>query len=102
MNIFLTLQNGSKKCHGEGNVFHVGIHRDEKTPHMFAYVMPYDTKGKMNAKHFLGGSKILSEMQTDFHQQVSQNYGLDRGIKGSKAKHQRVQRYYAQLNQPDP
>ena len=91
-----------KNRHGEKNVFHVGIHRDEKTPHMFAYVMPFDPKGNMNAHYFLGGRKILSEMQTDFHQKVSQNYGLNRGIKGSKARHQRLQRYYAQLNQPDP
>ncbi len=91
-----------KERHGRENLFHVGVHRDEKTPHMFAYVMPFDSKGRMNASYFLGGGKKLSDMQTDFHEKVSQNYGLDRGIKGSKAKHQRIQRYYAQLNQPDP
>lgn len=88
--------------HGAKNVIHAGVHRDETTPHMFAYVMPYDSKGKMNASAFLGGSEVLSKMQTDFHQKVSQKYGLERGVKGSKAKHQRVKRHYAQLNEPDP
>lgn len=90
-----------QETHGEKNVFHVGIHRDETTPHMFAYVIPYDPKGKMNARHFLGGSDKLSKMQTDFHEKVAVNYGLERGIKGSKAKHQKVKRFYSQINQPD-
>ena len=39
-------------------------------------------------------------MQTDFALKVGQAHSLERGIKGSKATHQRVSRFYAQLNTP--
>ena len=89
-----------KAKHGAENVVYVGIHRDEKTPHMYAYVVPIDPKGKLNARHFLGGAKALNAMQTDFAQQVGVKHDFQRGIEGSKATHQRVQSFYGQINQP--
>jgi len=83
--------------HGAENVLYAGIHRDEKTPHMYAYVVPIDPKGKLNCRHFLGGAKALSEMQTDFAERVGKTHGLERGLEGSKSKHQRVKRFYAEL-----
>jgi len=83
--------------HGAENVLYAGIHRDEKTPHMYAYVVPIDPKGKLNCRHFLGGAKALSAMQTDFVEKVGCKHGLERGIEGSKAKHQRVKRFYAEI-----
>jgi len=86
-----------REKHGAENVLYAGIHRDEKTPHMYAYVVPIDPKGKLNCRHFLGGAKALSEMQTDFAEKVGQLHGLERGIEGSKAKHQRVKQFYAEI-----
>ena len=46
--------------------------------------------GKLNAKHFTGGKKVLSQLQTDFAKDVGQRHGLERGIEGSQAKHQTI------------
>ena len=37
-------------------------------------------------------------MQTDFAKNVATAYGFERGIEGSKAKHQQVSQYYAKLS----
>ena len=66
---------------------------------MYAYVVPLDeATGRLNARKWLGGAKALSEMQTEFAQVVGARHGLERGIKGSRAKHERVQRYYGLVN----
>lgn len=90
-----------KERHGEDNIKCISIHNDEKTPHLVAYVVPLDERGKLNCKKFLGGKKLMSEMQDDFAQRVGRNVLLQRGIKGSKAKHQRVQRFYGELKNND-
>ena len=58
-------------------------------------------KGKLNARNFLGGRDKLRAMQTDFAQKVGADFGLDRGIEGSKLKHERVQRNYALIKKFD-
>ena len=83
--------------HGKDNVIATTIHRDESTPHMVAYVVPL-VDGKLNAKHFLGGREKLSKMQTDFADKVGRSVGLVRGLEGSKAEHQTIKQYYANVN----
>jgi len=84
--------------HGSNQVIYAGIHRDEKTPHMYAYVVPIDPDtGGLNAKKWLGGAKALNEMQTDFAEQVGARHGLQRGIEGSKARHTTVSKFYAAI-----
>ncbi len=83
--------------HGKDNVIATTIHRDESTPHMIAYVVPL-VEGKLNAKHFLGGREKLSKMQTDFADNVGKSVGLVRGLEGSKAEHQTIKQYYANVN----
>jgi len=84
--------------HGKANVIYAGIHRDEQTPHMYAYVVPLDGRGKLNCRSFLGGAKALSQMQTEFSQEVGQQHGLQRGIEGSKARHTSIQQYYSRVS----
>jgi len=91
-----------KKRHGAENVVYAGIHRDETTPHMYAYVVPLDRQGKLNCRAFLGGAQALREMQTDFAQQVGRQHGLERGVEGSKARHTSIQQYYARVNEATP
>ena len=86
--------------HGAENVVYAGIHRDETTPHMYAYVVPIDSKGKLNCRAFLGGAKALSEMQTDFADRVGIKHKLERGIEGSRAKHTKVKRLYGAIEHP--
>ena len=83
--------------HGAENVVYAGIHRDETTPHMYAYVVPIDSKGKLNCRAFLGGAKALSEMQTDFADRVGRKHRLERGIEGSKARHTKVRAFYGAI-----
>ena len=90
-----------EKRHGKGNVIATSIHRDETTPHLIAYVVPIDQKGKLNARSFLGGRATLSKMQTEFHSKVK-DLGLDRGLEGSKAEHKTIKEFYAELQEPLP
>lgn len=87
--------------HGKENVIANSIHRDETTPHLIAYVVPIDQKGKLNARSFLGGRATLSKMQTEFHSKVK-DLGLDRGLEGSKAEHKTIKEFYAELQEPLP
>ena len=81
-----------RKRHGADNVVGWSIHRDEQAPHLAVFVVPLKD-GKLNAKHFTGGKKVLSQLQTDFAKEVGQRHGLERGIEGSKATHQTVKDY---------
>lgn len=90
-----------RERHGAENVVYAGIHRDERTPHLYAYAVPVDPQsGRLNAKRWLGGPGALSAMQTEFAERIGRTHGLERGIEGSKATHQRVRRHYAALNRP--
>ncbi|KJH69536.1 MobV family relaxase [Aliterella atlantica] len=74
------------------------LHLDESTPHIHAYMVPLDERGKLNCRALLGGSRYrLSELQDDFAQAMA-TLGLERGIKGSKAKHTEISKYYAAIN----
>ena len=84
--------------HGKENVVYAGIHRDETTPHLYAYAVPIDREtGRLNAKKWLGGAKALNEMQTEFALKVGKVHGLERGIEGSKSKHQTIKKFYGEL-----
>lgn len=89
-----------KERHGAENVVYAGIHRDETTPHMYAYVVPLDPEsGRLNTKKWLGGSKALNQMQTEFANQIGKRHGLERGIERSKATHQTIRQHYAAIQQ---
>ena len=90
-----------KDKHGAENVVYAGIHRDETTPHMYAYVVPRVGE-KLNCRQFLGGSRALSEMQTDFSEQVGIKHGLERGLEGSRARHTAISQHYGKVNRKTP
>lgn len=83
--------------HGAENVVCAGIHRDEITPHMYAYVVPIDNRGKLNCRAFLGGAKALSELQTAFATDVGIKHALQRGLEGSRARHTQIREYYGRV-----
>ncbi|WP_126152571.1 MobV family relaxase, partial [Paracoccus haematequi] len=90
-----------KARHGAENVLSAVIHRDETTPHMTVMTIPLDERGKLNARAIVGSRERLSAMQTDFAERVGKVHGLERGLQGSPARHERVQRAYAHLSDPD-
>ena len=64
----------------------------------------YPTAASINlsARHFFGGAKALSELQTEFHRKVGIPSGLERGMEGSKATHQRVSQFYGNITRGEP
>lgn len=48
--------------HGKTNIVCVNMQLDETSPHLVAYVVPLTKDGRLSAKDFLGGRKVLSEM----------------------------------------
>lgn len=86
-----------KDKYGSENVIVATIHNDETTPHLSAFVTPITNNGRLSAKEFIGNKSLMSKDQTSYAEKVA-HLGLKRGIKGSKAKHQTIQRYYEILN----
>ena len=73
------------------------LHLDESTPHIHAYLVPLDERGKLNCRGIFGGRQKLSQFQDSYANAMSP-LGLERGIKGSRAKHKSVKQYYAAVN----
>lgn len=89
--------------YGQDRIITASIHLDEKTPHLSAFVVPLTKDGRLSAKEFIGNKKQMQTDQTTFANAV-QDLGLERGIEGSKATHERVKRFYGQIaesNEPN-
>lgn len=87
---------------GKENVISAVCHRDEGAGayygscHIHAIVIPM-RDGRLNAKHYTGGRRILSDLQTSYGKYM-ERVGLERGLQGSHAKHMDIQRFYAAEN----
>jgi len=68
------------------------LHQDEKTPHIHAIVVPITADGRLCAKE-LFNPKTLRQLQTDYAQAMKP-FGLERGIKGSRAQHVEMKHIY--------
>lgn len=93
-------------------ILHATVHLDEETPHLHCVVIPLIKKfdKRTNTERYTISKKAyikdkihLSELQDKYHQRLTNNgYDLERGIKGSTTKHQKVRelkkttRYYEQ------
>lgn len=73
----------------------VTLHTDEVTPHFHVALVPL-VGGRLNAREMFGGRAKLRELQDSFAQALN-GLGLERGIRGSAAKHQKVQRFYGKI-----
>ncbi|MGV2831959.1 MobV family relaxase [Myxosarcina sp. GI1(2024)] len=58
------------------------LHLDESTPHIHAYFVPLDERGKLNCRGIFGGRQKLSQFQDSYAQAMSP-LGLERGINGT-------------------
>lgn len=83
--------------HGVENVISATIHLDESTPHLVAYVVPRTKDGRLSCREFLGGPAKLREMQDSFYTACALSRGLERGIRGSQAKHEKIAAFYTML-----
>ena len=87
-----------KSKHGAQNILCIYLHLDEKTPHLEAFILPIDKKGKLNASEFLDGRKKLGALQTEYANH-NKKFGLSRGLEGSTATHQDVKKFYSMISQ---
>ena len=97
-----------QRRYGKENVMYCHCHMDEYNPHVHIGVIPVTKDGRLSARD-LFNPKSLEKLQTDFHQQVSRLYGLERGehharnyielnqFKAQQAK-QELQQYTEDLN----
>ena len=86
--------------YGADRIVTASIHRDETTPHLSAFVVPLTEDKRLSAKEFIGSRDKMRADQTTYAACVA-NLGLERGIEGSKAKHQSIREYYAKVNQAE-
>ncbi|MFW5887032.1 MAG: MobV family relaxase, partial [Bacteroidota bacterium] len=89
---------------GKDNVVSAILHLDEATPHIQAIIVPIDNtprkigpQVRLNAKRWTGDSKKLAKMQDSFASAVK-DLGLERGVKGSTAKHAKISQIYGEIN----
>lgn len=85
----------AQKHFGKNNVISAVLHRDETTPHLHIVVFPETPDHKLSAKHWLDGIEKMQAMQDGYAEAVKID-GLERGIRGSKAKHMDIKRWYAE------
>ena len=76
------------------------LHLDEATPHIHALVIPKREDGKLDARS-LYTPLSLRKLQ-DSYASAMNPLGLERGIKGSTAKHEDISRYYGRVNGTPP
>lgn len=89
-----------QKRFGEKNIVGFVVHRDERTPHIHATVVPLTEDGRLSAKEIVGNNKKLAELQDDYALQMKK-FGLQRGERGSKVTHVSTSEYYRALNMTD-
>lgn len=81
-----------KQRYGEKNIISATVHMDERTPHLHVNFTPI-ANGKLSAKSLLT-RQHLSDLQTQFHEQVGKNFGLLRGeTREEKKRHLSVGDY---------
>lgn len=98
---------------GRDNVLQVALHLDETTPHLHAFLVPevemIETRGRkpkaggpasvktpkpaLAANHWLDGRAKMGELQ-DRYAAAMAPVGLERGLKGSGARHRTIRAYY--------
>ena len=90
------------------NVKSVIVHYDEATPHIHAFVVPVDDKGKLNASYYNHGRLRVQELKDGYSKIMKDEFGLEPGVKNSIATHQDIARYHTMIEQcvhaslPDP
>ncbi|MDZ5649420.1 MobV family relaxase [Nitrospirillum sp. BR 11828] len=74
------------------------LHGDEATPHFQAIVVPLTDDGRLSAFELFGD---LEKFQDKAAAAVA-HLGIERGVRGSKARHRAISDYYKEVNAPAP
>ena len=86
-----------KKEFGEANVKNAVLHLDEETPHIHALVVPLNEKGRLSAKQFINGKMGLQKLQDRYAERMAE-FGLQRGIRKTRAKHKTMMEFYGRID----
>ncbi|MEI8171404.1 MAG: MobV family relaxase [Rhodoferax sp.] len=94
------LSNGAREflteTFGKTNIVAMGLHRDEKTPHIWAFVTPI-YEGKLRASRWLDGTTKMQKLHTDWAAKMAPT-GLIRGAHKSGARQIDIRTYYSAVN----
>lgn len=82
--------------YGKENIVKLELHRDEKTPHFHAIIVPLTKDGRLSAKEVVGDRKKLKEFQ-DRYAAAMKPFGLERGEEESKNTHITTKEFYQEL-----
>lgn len=82
--------------YGADRIIVASVHRDEKSPHLSAFVVPLTQDGRLSAKEFIGNRAKMTADQTSFAKAVA-HLGLERGIERSRATHTSIKQHYAAI-----
>ena len=81
------------------NVVSVMFHGDEAgNVHCHSIIIPIDDKGHLNASYFLDGRAQMMKLQDSYGTLMQENHSLQRGLRGSFAKHEDIKRFYTAQN----
>ena len=90
--------NQAPEKYGE-NVMSVIYHGDEVgSVHCHAFIIPVNKEGRLSAHSYFGGRASLSKLQDSYAKAMS-THNLERGVKGSSAKHADIKKFYTKLNE---
>jgi hypothetical protein len=84
--------------YGASNITEFAIHLDERTPHIHCMVVPMvkTEKGAKLCAKDLTSRDQLRELQSQYAERMKP-FGLNRGLKGSRATHDSTTEYYAKI-----
>ena len=82
--------------YGKENIVKLELHRDEKTPHFHAIVVPLTKDGRLSAKEVVGDRKKLKAFQ-DRYAAAMKPFGLERGEEESQNTHITTKEFYQEL-----
>jgi archaellum component FlaC len=69
-----------KEKFGEKNIISAKVHKDEKTPHLHAVIIPLHNDGSLSMKKYLDSKKDLMKLQDSFFEKISKEFPqLERG-----------------------
>lgn len=78
------------------NVRSVVVHNDEGTPHIHAFIVPVDDRGRIRADYYTGGRGKMIKLQDDYAKTM-EKFSLARGERYSVATAEQVSHYYREL-----
>lgn len=82
--------------YGKENIVKLELHRDEKTPHFHAIVVPLTKDGSLSAKKVVGDRNDLKAFQ-DRYAAAMKPFGLERGEENTKNTHITTKEFYQEL-----